>query len=376
MDCTKYETICENYHVQSYPTIIFLNHNSQTLYRGDRSTNSLVAFAERLDGPEVRRVNDCGHLKNLVSQHGLIVVSTESDVSSIFYKKYQELAKTLKSSHWFFHYPKNCKNLVEVDNLYLLKEHLNRPIQYLKQDKDTEEDLSQSLKKWIVQESFPVYGAINSMNFERVISSGKTLVVAVLDEYKPAKKFSHSSKEFNRLFEKIARKNSQQENKFLFGWSSDLELIQSIVIGHVPIPNVIIINPDLTYYYHVNVSELSGIQDESKFVMPEVLREHSIEKLMIAAKENKLNYQGGNSYFLSILRSIFSNYKTMFNMYTANPLLATILVGLPSVIVIFVIYTTCCYEGSSMDERDDEEAEDADDEAEDQHLLSNHVKQD
>lgn len=370
VDCTKNGQICERYEVQSYPTIVYLNQNAQVVYRGDRSVQSLVDFAERLNGPDVKQVENCQALMHASDKHGLIVLSTEKNETSELNQQFKSLASSMKSHFWFYKFHKECKNLIAGDGIYILKRHLDGSIKFQPDSRRTENDLTKTMTEWLVQNSFPVYGPVSAMNFERVLSSGKLIVIAVLDEYKPAKKFSQPSSKFHQNFETLAREFAQVDEKLLFVWSSDLDLIQSIAIGTVLVPNIMILKPDLSY--HLLIKDFKELEEKENRI-PIKLRDESIRTLIASAKVDKLKYECGNSYMYKILRYIFTQFNRFLNMYRASPLLASILIGLPSIIVIFVIYTTCCYDGPIIDE----ELNDEDDYSEDEerHLL-NHAKQD
>lgn len=369
VDCTKNGLVCEKYEVQSYPTIIYLNKDARVVYKGDRSVQSLVDFAERLNGPDVKQAEDCQALMRATDRHGLIVLSAEKNESSELNKQFKSLASSMKSHFWFYKFRNTCKNFITQDGIYLLKRHLDRSIRFQPDSSGVADDPKQTMTEWLVHNSFPVYGPLSTMNFERVLSSEKLIVIAVLDEYKPAKKFSQPSRDFHRHFERLAREFAQVDERLLFVWSSDLDLIQSIAIGDVLVPNIMLLKNDLSH--HILIKDLKEL-DRKGDEIPLKLRDESVRALIVSAKDDKLNYEGGNSYLHKMMRYIFTLFSRFMNMYRASPLLASILIGLPSVIVIFVIYTTCCYDSTVIDDgRDDE-----DEYPEDEQSLLNHVKQD
>lgn len=369
VDCTKSEHICENYKVQSYPTIIYLNKNARVPYKGDRSVQSLVDFAERLNGPDVKTVYDCETLKRNTDQHGLVVLSTEKNDTSDLNQQFESLASSMKSHYWFYRFRNKCKNFIDQEGIYILKRHLDRSIKYQPISSGSLENPTKSMVEWLVDNSFPVYSPLSSMNFERILSSDKLIAIAVLDEYKPAKKFSQPSAKFHQSFERLAKKFAQIDDKFLFVWSSDLDLIQSIAIGTVLVPNLMLLKPDLKYHLLIENPE-DLVAEESE--VPHKLRDENIKALIASAKTGGPDFKGGDSYLYKILRYIYTQFKRFITMYRGNPLLASILIGLPSIIVLFVIYTTCCYDGPTGDDRYDE-----DDYFEDEERsLLNHAKQD
>lgn len=370
VDCTKDGAICEKYEVQSYPTIIYLNNNARVVYKGDRSVQSLVDFAERLNSPDFKQVKNCNELIQKTDQHGLIVLSAGANEDSELNQQFKKLASSMKQHFWFYRLQDKCKSVISGDGIYLLKRHLNRSIKFQPNSTDSSNDLAE-LTQWLVHNSFPVYSPLNAMNFDRIVSLGKLIVIAVLDEYKPAKQFSQPSRDFHRQFEKLAREYAQIDDKLLFVWSSDLDLIQSIAIGNVLVPNIMLLkNKDLSHHILIRDREGSGKEENE---LPLKLRENNIRALIDLAKNDKLSYEGGVPYVHAILRFIFTQFNKFFNMYRASPLLASILIGLPAVIIVFVIYTTCFYDSQVTGEEREDEEEYTDDE--ESHLL-NHAKQD
>lgn len=368
VDCTKYGHICEKYKVQSYPTIAYLKNDLQVNYRGDRSLESLIDFAERLSGPDVRKIDSCSDVKSITDKHSLLILSVGDNETDLAYLAYRSLATTLKSNYWFYKLKETCEHLLIKDpGIYILKRHLPRAIKFIP-DGSTR-DHKEQIIDWISRESLPVFGPISSVNFDRIMSSNKLLVIAVIDEYKPARRLSQLSKELFDIFEGLAKKYAEQDNRMLFAWSSDLELIQSILIGQIQVPNAIVLKSD--YSYHLQVDN-NARTDEGGKKLPGELQRMSLESMITDAKSGKLTYEGGSSMMHSVLRFIYSQYNRYTSIYRANPLLALILIGFPGIIVLFVVYTTCCYETSDVNENDTRDDEDEDEEE----RLLDHAHQD
>lgn len=370
VDCTKNGKICESYGIESYPTILYLNKDTRIKYKGDRSEDSLISFADRLTSPGINKVVECNQLKAATNRHGLIVLSTITNSTDYLRIQFESLANIFKSDYWFYQFDKTCKDFIKNDRLYLLKRHLDKAIEFKVPENFDSGDFRKTIMEWIRNESFPIYGTIHQRNIERYLTSGKLLILAILDEYKPAKRFSPLSHRFHKSIEGLARKYAQYDEQLLFGWTSDLELVEYITISSVSAPNLMLLKPG--FLYHLTADSSFSIDKADEDNIPEKLREANIRSIIAAAKAGKVHFSGGNSYLYVLLRHIFSNYRKFIRMYKANPLLVALIFGFPSVIIIFVIYTTCCYDGPYSD--DEEELFDED---ERQQLLSNgHLKQD
>lgn len=383
VDCTKYGRVCETYGVDSYPTLIHINKDTAVKYRGDRSESSIISFAERLQGPDVNFVKDCDSLKEATFKHGIVVLSTYANPENQLRKLFEALARAHKSNYWFYQYIGTCKDFIHEEGLYLLKRNLNRPLRFPEPKEEVPADsLEKSLVDWLNKESISIYGQVSYRNIEKILNTGKLLVIAVLDEYKPARRFAATSEEFHKRFGKLAHKYAQYDDQLLFAYSSDLELIEYFTITPVTAPNVILVKPDFSYHLMLDGKNSTRSGDDISEEISAKLRDHNIRSLITAAKNDKLSFSGGNGYLHVILRHILGNFNKFMTMYRANPLLVSLIFGFPSLIVIFVIYTTCFYSGSEgPDEHeysDDEEEEELDtyDEERAQLISDDHLKQD
>lgn len=365
VDCGKYQSTCELYEVGSYPSIIYINKDKQVPYDGDRSLESIVGFAERLNGPDMRELDDCNVTK-LTDDHPLVVLTTFRDESDSLYTTISSLAKDQKVNYWFYNLKKYCNNTLEENRLYIVKRYLRRPILY--DIEHPSEVTSSKVLEWLEKESFPIYGQIHRYNFDKFLASRKHLVMSVLDRYEPAGRFTKSSAEFHEYFLKLAKEYADRNDSFIYAWTADIELVQSITIGYVPTPNVIVLKPN--YRFHLLIETEQEVKNDD-FQLPKSLRDERVRSLVDSALDDRLEYHGGSSLSLELFRRLF-NYQSMFvRMFKSNPLLTSLVMGLPTLILSFVVYMTCC-----QDEQVFEEEEDEDDGEEERRGLLNHMKQD
>lgn len=394
VDCTKAGRICEHFGVNSYPTIKFINKDSQVSYRGDRSEKSILAFADRLQGPTVNVVRSCKELGEATNKHDLVILSTIANDNDPVRKEFESLARAYKSTHWFYQYFGDCQDLFQGEGLYLLKRHLNKAIKFEPSQPsektvvppDDTIDLKSAIVDWLNKESFSIYGKISSGNIEKILATGKLLVISILDEYKPVRRFTPTSREFYRRIELLARDYAQSDDELLFGWCSDIELIEFITITPINFtPNVIILKSDFRYHLMLsNDSEIAASSRGEKNLdtvdnqLMEKLSIHSIRTLINQAKTGNLTFNGGNTYLFILWRYVMGNINKFSNMYRANPLLVSVIFGFPSLIIIFVIYTTCFSDGRDEDDDDEGYSDDEyeDDDSNRRLLHGDHLKRD
>lgn len=380
VDCTKYNNVCQHYDVQSYPTILFINRDSRYEFSSsERSVELIVNFAERLHGPDVKELNDCV-IDKLSNNHNQIVVSSFKNTSNEVHLAFKKVAKQMKTDFCFFHLNSICNDTLDEENLYLVKKYIDQPLKFEYSDDATTDELAEYFKQWLDLESFPIYGQIHRLNYEKLLDLNRTLVLAIIEKYEQARQFTIPSAKFYKQFEGLVPTLVQSHPQYTYAWTSDLELIYRIIIGQIPTPNLMILKPDKSFHY---MMENATTENESINKVPSSLSDEFIIELIRKAGKGRLNFFGGNDIYTEFKRFIFTKYIQFHRLVLANPLLTSILVLLPTVGVSLIIYITCFTDGVFFDEQDindDEENEHLEHnfEANGEHIRAsrNHVKQD
>lgn len=220
------------------------------------------------------------------------------------------------------------------------------------------------------------------MNFDRLMALNRTTFVAVIDEYKPAKKFTPSSTELYTITEQLAIDHAHNNHDLLFTWSSDVELIHSIVIDKINIPNIVILRPDMSNFVALDRASAKLFKEPPEKVLHPKLIRVELLKLIELYNSSRIKFQGG-SFLDQIFRTIFGYYMKLSRMYEANPLLCGLLIGFPSIILMFVIYTTCFMETTAYDQQNDKSRplgvdqanDDSDSDLDPSERTNNHAKQ-
>lgn len=330
VDCSKYSQTCLQYQIEAYPTILYINNTDRVAYNGPRDAEAIVDFAHRLIGPKVRIVIDCDQLKQVANKHDYSCLLVGSNKTHESHNLFYRLASSLQSILWLYHIERPCKGFAKhSDAIYMMKKHLRVAYRFKNQPYTTS-----AINEWLRREMHPVFREISWSNFDRAIKSNKTLILAVLDEYKPAKKFSPTSKQYHKGFETMVTETfAHNERNLYFGWTSDMDLMRYVVLGsELNPPNTVLISPDLKYHI------ASSKPRESDAV---AISHTELKQLIHEYKANRLYLTGGDSYMHSILRTLLSNIARLVAMYSASPLLTLLLIGLPSSMLAFVIWSTC-----------------------------------
>lgn len=345
VDCFKYPSICAKYHVQVYPTVYFLNKAIQVKYIDDFSYDSIISFAERQKSANINTAISCDQLERVAFKYGLIIVTTLAEsTNENLHNVFETVAKQLKPSYWFYQFKKECKHLnIKESGIYILKKQRKKAIEFdaKKQSESNDfENLERSLKKWIRREWHPVYGEIVHGNFGKYLESGRLIVVALLDEYKPAKRFTALSEQFDGIFRKVARKYAHDED-YLFAWTSDVNLANKLTFGATKLPCALLLKPDLSY--HLVFPQIQHVKNtgQDKNKIPEYITEQNLTQTIEAAKNGKIIFEGGSSYLWHVFRETISLYNILVRMYSANPVLTCLIFGFPAFVLTFVIFSTC-----------------------------------
>ena len=181
-----------------------------------------------------------------------------------------------------------------------------------------------------------------------LLSAEKVMVIAVVDELVPTPKLaSGKQEEFRDLMAAIALTYDDRQ-PFIFGWSSTMDLINSITLHSVKnLPALVLINStDMSY----------SVWDEE--ILPQ-----EIMHLLKNVSSFQHEFSGGNNYWTRFRRMIFDAIVSFVNMYHGNPILTLLLFGLPLAFLSFIIYSACF--ADFMDAPDDDEEEE---------LLDGHPK--
>ena len=390
VDCTQHGSVCGKYAVDSYPTIIHITSNTSIRYDGDRSEASIVAFAGRLEGPNVNTVRNCGQLKEAASKHGLVILSTISNSDNNLRIEFESLAKAYKHNYWFYQFNGTCSEDIGDEGLYLLKRHLNKAIRFSYSTSSQETigqqdggNLRGAIIEWLEKESFPVYGKMSYMKLESIRNTGKLLAIAVLEEYKPARRFTASSQKLHEEFESLAKTCAQHDEQVLYGWSSDPEFVESITMRSVSTPNVILVKPDLSYHLLREESsnieaETDDLSDTNDAIISDKLSIDNMKSVIMSATEGKLTFSVSNHYLHVVMRHILGSVNKFNLMYKEYPLLVSLIFGFLDAIIVIVIYRICFYENqddASREELSDEEDTDEPVDERQELISTDHLKQ-
>ncbi|GIY91012.1 protein disulfide-isomerase TMX3 [Caerostris darwini] len=346
IDCTRFTSVAHEFSVSGFPTILFIKGHKTVEYRGDRERSDIVDFARRMDGPAVRYAT-CTQFegfRELKKVFFVYLYDSKLPENEQLKDNYTRVAEEFQTVVNFYTAPASC--LATVPNAIMPKEQSayvckdGSCFQY-----NEEEFMSQniSLREWVNKERFPAFMKMSIGNFHQLLKSGKYLVVAVLEENQIGG-LSLKMSEFRDVVEAIAVNNKNlYHDDFIFGWLGQPEIANNIAIQTLPIPSLLIVN-STTYQYY-----LPKLEDDEKIPSPQ-----SILELLDQVKNNSAEAFGGETLLYRFHRLSYGLQTSLFGMWKGNPVLTTVLLGLPLGLFSIICYTTCCTDILEATDDDDE----------------------
>ncbi|KAI1285422.1 Protein disulfide-isomerase TMX3 [Halotydeus destructor] len=222
IDCTRFQAVASHFSVRGFPTLMFINKDKVVEYHGDRTEDEILDFARRAVGPKVRQIANCEALKTALDEHKVYFIYFGNEIPS-------DLVETIDEYHalnWFYQSKDVCPGYSE--GLHVIKGPVNAEISH-KFEKDVH-----SAQEWFRKHRFPQFVKITMGNFNYMLHSGKSLIIGVVEEYHSVGKLINKENEqFRAVLEDIAYTYDKQD-AFVFGWSSQTDLLSSIALQPYP----------------------------------------------------------------------------------------------------------------------------------------------
>lgn len=205
--------------------------------------------------------------------------------------------------------------------------------------------LNASLHRWTNEERFPVFPRVTRSNINELMSTRKFLVLAVVEENKLAEIATHEL-EFRDLVETVIRTDTHREprfrHRFQFGWVGSPELAHSIAIDTLPTPHLLVLN-STTNEHH--------IPDDD----PLQMTVEAVRMFLEGVHNQSAPAMGGNAFHVRLYRSYFEARRSLLEMWKGNPILTSVLFGLPLGFLSLIMYSICCADILDADPEEDEE---------------------
>ncbi|XP_034655886.1 protein disulfide-isomerase TMX3 [Drosophila subobscura] len=348
LDCTKYPASAREFKVRGYPTIMFIKGNMEFTYNGDRSRDELVDYALRMSGPPVQLVTRTESVDMLKGSHTIFfmfVGQQEGVVWDTYYaaaEGYQEhgffyaTSEDIAAQHFDF------EKLPAVI-VYKEEHHHFYPHGHVAHEMDPNE-VNETIFQWVNVERFTLFPKVTRFNIHQLLKTQKYLVLAVVQEDKLSQIATHEL-EFRDMVEGVIRKHRPRyHNKFQFGWIGEPSIAHSIILDQLPTPHLIAINSSTQHHF---------IPDDDPMQMTPQALHLFLESI---SNESAVAY-GGDTYFVRCNRAIFELKRSLKDMWKGNPVLTTVIFGLPLGFLLLIMYSIFCGDCLVTEEEQDEDHE-------------------
>ncbi|XP_060756045.1 protein disulfide-isomerase TMX3-like [Neoarius graeffei] len=345
MDATAYSGIASEYGVRGYPTIKLLKGELAYNYKGPRTKDDIIEFASRVAGPSVRSLPSRQMFEHILKRHNVLFVYIGGE--SPLKEKYIDMASELIVYTYFFSASEDIvpeyMTLSELPSVVVFKDGT-----YFTYD----EYEDGSLASWVNRERFQSYMQIDGFILYELGETGKLVAIAVVDE-------KVSPEESLRLKSLIQRVSTEYRDNFSrnfqFGHMDGNDYINSLIMGEVAVPSVIVLNTS----------------NEEYFLPSEPVE--SLEQLITfitSVLDGTAQAYGGDGLFQRLKRVAYDARSTIMSVFRSSPLLACFLFGLPLGVISLMCYGICTaesdddselmkQEGQTDEEEEEEEDEDA-----------------
>lgn len=330
VNCYENAEVCSQYGSSEAKKAAFIGASLVSNFKGRWAEEDLYNFASRLIGPDVNTVEDCMHLKYKLKEHKMLILFIGPSKSSTEFLAFETIAKKLKPDYWFYKYQGYCRELAPTDGIYILRDPISRGQRYEMYKQDTITDykdvnFQNSLEIWIQENAFPIFGQLEESKLES-LTIDKPHILAVLDFFKPLKKFEKFSSRFYDIVERIAIDSFQDYNiRIRFAWLPEAKSVERLIMTQpVPLPNLILLYPNGTY--HLAIREENSADAVSLRKDPKLFA----QQFVTLAETNKLVLSGGDSYIILLARFLYKFWHTFCVIYKADPLIAALVYLIPT----------------------------------------------
>ncbi|KAJ1354321.1 hypothetical protein KIN20_011218 [Parelaphostrongylus tenuis] len=365
MDCTRFTSACNKLSISGYPTVIFFRQGRKIEYFGERTKEALFNFVVKTAAPVVERVSDVRLneiRRDSRNDPAFIIIGDEKDDLQV---EFESIADSLFWKNRFFStaasaVPSSLRDLGARVAVF--------------------KDLSffpfygsvEGLRAWIMAERWPLMPRASSTNLADIASSGKLIVLVICTELE---RFNQSSPigifcEKAREAAEDLRKSEYLWSRFQFAWLDGSEVATSIVMGNMDPPNILVFNYT-TYEYYLNEDEPEKITRASLVTW--------LSNLIDGIEKGTIVPLGGRSLPTRVRRMIFEVYSNVTQMFATQPLLSSVLFGMPIAFLSIICYSICSADFTVDREDfypdDEEEYDETVDGDEHSHLIDpNHPK--
>ncbi|CAH3177414.1 unnamed protein product [Porites lobata] len=349
LDATRFSSIARDFGIRGYPSIKFVRGKRIITFEGERTVQDIVQFAERANRPAVTELHNTEQVERVRKEKNVcffLVTSNEnSQLSEKMKNIYSEVAESRVIQSYFYHIdlqvlPKDVQ--VKAPAILVSKDDSFFSFQ-------VSEDVSeQNVSDWVNNERFEGFVHVTKSNFHDIAATGKVMMLAILAEKKKKNKLNERVSE---VVKNVAIKEREKFHRFFqFGWMLGDSIASNIMMSSLPAPYLMAYNTTDQVYY---LKQYSEIKDE--------FTEEQLVSFLEDVLEGRAKGYGGDSYFQRLYRGIWDLIKTIYEIWTTQPIAALVMFGFPLLVFSFVIYMLCIADPGPEEELDEDDAAEFDD---------------
>ncbi|RXN13940.1 disulfide-isomerase TMX3 [Labeo rohita] len=323
--------------VRGYPTIKLLKGEMAYNYKGPRTKDDIIEFANRVAGPAVRSLPSRQMFEHVLKRHNVLFLYVGGE--SPLKEKYIEVASELIVYTYFFFASEDVLpesvTLHELPSVVVFKDG-----SYFTYD----EYEDGSLSSWVNRERFQSYLPIDGFTLYELGETGKLVAIAVTD----GKDSTEHSSRLKGLIQRVATEHRDLFSRdFQFGHMDGNDYINSLIMGEVSVPSIIILNTSNEQYF----LPAEPVEDLQQLLL-----------FFSSVLDGSAPAYGGDGIFQRIKRVAYDARSTImdscillerFRDPSGSPVLGCFLFGLPLGVISLMCYGICTAE--SDDAADDAE---------------------
>ncbi|XP_041923780.1 protein disulfide-isomerase TMX3 [Alosa sapidissima] len=319
MDATAYSGMASEFGVRGYPTIKLLKGDMAYNYKGPRTKDDIIEFANRVAGPAVRPLPSKQMFEHVMKRHDVLFVYIGGE--SPLKEKYIEVASELIVYTYFFSALEDVLpetvTLPELPSVVVFKDG-----SYFTYDQYEDGSLS----SWVNRERFQGYLQIDGFTLYELGETGKLVAIAIIDE----KEHAEDSTRLKNLIQRVSTEYRDHFNRdFQFGHMEGNDYINGLIMGEVTVPSVIILNTSNEQYF-LPTESMDTIEKLVNFIN--------------SVLDGTAPAYGGDGIFQRVKRVAFDAKSTVMSVFRSSPLLGCFLFGLPLGVISLMCYGMCTAE--------------------------------
>ncbi|XP_071480016.1 protein disulfide-isomerase TMX3-like [Diadema antillarum] len=348
LDGTRFSRVMDAYDVRGFPSIKYIEGDKVFTHNGGRTSQDIIDFALKAQGPAVKQLTSASSLEQFRAKKDVFFAFIAEDMSSEFAKTFSEVADKRILDAFYYHIQPNVlpDKLRPEETPALLVFKDDKFYQYsVPAGGVSESDLS----NWIGSEMFPAFLRIGNDNINPIGRTEKLIAVGLVYPSANVYKSHPHSIMLDKLRDVAIDYRDTYQKRVQFGYMEDSNLLSDIILRSVEVPGIFVIDP-VTYLYY----ELENPLEQT---------EESLVSFINSIIEGTAEAKGGNSFLRKIYRVFYEIVKSIVMMWLGQPILMTLLIALPTILISFICYSICTAEpiDEDADIRDSEDEEEDDD---------------